>query len=106
MKTKHAISSKAVVLLLFFIVCGCSICFLFVCFLFFVVVFLLLFFFFWGGGGGGWVFGSCFVLQYFVSFLVLQSSYLGREIWLLDFCCALNVMSLLSFFDSSPRCHG
>ena len=87
MKTEHAVSSKAVVLLLFFIVCGFSICS----------------FFFWGGGG---VFGSCFVLQYFVSFLVLQSSCLGREIWLLDFCCALNVMSLLSFFDSSPRCHG
>ena len=44
----------------------------------------------------------CFVLQYFVSFLVLQSSCRGRENWLLYFCCVLNVMSLLSFFGASP----
>ena len=48
----------------------------------------------------------CIVLQYFVSFLVLQSSRLGKESWLLYFCCVLYVMSLLSFFDSSSRCHG
>ena len=44
--------------------------------------------------------GSSFVLQYFVSFLVLQSSRWRKESWLLNFCCVLNVMSLVSFFDS------
>ena len=44
--------------------------------------------------------GPYFVLQYFVSFPVLQSSRWGRGIWLLDFCCVLNVMSLASDFDS------
>ena len=39
--------------------------------------------------------GSCFVLQYFVSFLVVQPSRWGRESWLLYVCCVLNVMSLL-----------
>ena len=38
--------------------------------------------------------GLCFALQYFVSFLVLQSL-CGRESWLFYFCCVLNVMSLL-----------
>ena len=45
--------------------------------------------------------GACFVMQYFVSFLVLQSSCWGREGWLLNFCGLLNVMFLLSFFASS-----
>ena len=45
--------------------------------------------------------GPCFVVQYFVSLLVLQSSVFVA----LD-CCVLNVMSLLLFFDSSSRCHG
>ena len=53
----------------------------------------------------GLVLGPCFVLQYFVSFLVLQSSCWGLENWLLYFCCVLNVMSQLSFFDSSSRRH-
>ena len=47
----------------------------------------------------------CFVLQYSVSSLVLQSSCWGRESWLLYFCCVLHVMSLLSFFDSSLQYH-
>ena len=51
-------------------------------------------------GGGGVSVCHCFVLQYFVSSQVLRSSRLGRESWLLYFCCVLNVMSLLSFFDS------
>ena len=42
--------------------------------------------------GGGSVFGRCFVMQYFVSFLVLQSSLWGRESWLLDFNCLLDVL--------------
>ena len=43
----------------------------------------------------------CFVVQYFVSFLVLQSARWGRESRLLYFCGILNVMFLLSFFASS-----
>ena len=56
---------------------------------------------------GGSVFGVYFVLQYFVSFLILQSSR-GEERagCFTTSCCVLNVMSLLSFFDSSSRCHG
>ena len=54
---------------------------------------------------GGLVLAPCFVLQYFVSFLALQLSHWGRESWLLYFWSVLNVMSLLSFFDSSLRCH-
>ena len=38
--------------------------------------------------------GICFYLQYFVPFLVLQSSRWERAGWLLYFCCVLNVMSL------------
>ena len=41
-----------------------------------------------------------------LSFLVLQSSRWEKESWLHDVCCILNVMSLLSFFDSSLRWHG
>ena len=37
---------------------------------------------------GGLVLGLSFVLQYLVSFLVLQSSGRGRESWLLYFCCS------------------
>ena len=48
----------------------------------------------------------CFVLQYFVSFLGLQSSRWGSESWSLNFCWVLNVMSLLLIFDTSSRCHG
>ena len=50
--------------------------------------------------------GLCFVLQYVVSFLVLQPSHWGRESWLLYFCCVLKDMPLLSFFGSSWRCQG
>ena len=64
-----------------------------------------------------WCFFSCLFIVcmlplvvgvYLVSlyFLVLQSSRWGKESWLLDFCCVLNVMSLLSFFESSLWCHG
>ena len=48
----------------------------------------------------------CFVLQNLVSFLVLQLSRWRRESWLLYLCSVMNVMSLLSFFDSSSWCHG
>ena len=55
----------------------------------------------------GLVLDPCFVLQYFVSFLVLQSSrWGGGETELLYFCCVLTVMLLLSLFDSSSWCHG
>ena len=50
--------------------------------------------------------GLCFVLQYFVFVLVLQSSGSGGGDWLLYLCCVLNVMSLSSFLDSSLWCHG
>ena len=39
--------------------------------------------------------GPCFVIQYVVSFLVLQLSRLGRESWLLYFCCILDAICLL-----------
>ena len=45
------------------------------------------------------VFGSCFVVQYLVSFLVLQSSCWGRERWLLKSCFKCNVtVSALCLF--------
>ena len=46
---------------------------------------------------GGFVLDTCFVMQYFVSFIILQSSLWGRESWLCYFCCVRNAMSLLSF---------
>ena len=48
------------------------------------------------------MFGLCFVLKYFVSFLVLQLFRLRRECLLLNFCCVLNVMLVLLFFLPSP----
>ena len=57
---------------------------------------LLLFVFFF-------VFGPCFVVQYLVSFLVLQSSRWGRERLLLKI--AFNVMGLLVLCVSSSRCN-
>ena len=52
---------------------------------------------------GGLVLGLCFVLQYIVSFLVLLSSCLGRESWLLYFCCVL--MSSHCFYPLTlPDC--
>ena len=53
----------------------------------------------------GLALGLCYVVQCFASSLVLHSSRWGRESWLLYLCCVLNVMSLLSFFVSSLRCH-
>ena len=51
------------------------------------------------------VFGPCFVVQYLVSFLVLQSSHWGRE---RDGCfkIAFNVLGLLVLCVSSSRCNG
>ena len=45
------------------------------------------------------VFGPCFVVQYLVSFLVLQSSHWGRERWLLKNCfkCHVTVSALCLF---------
>ena len=71
-----AVSSKAVVLLLFIYCLFYSRCL-------------------WGI-----VFGACFVMQYVVSFLVLQPSRWGRESWLLKFYRLLDVMWL---FFLSPR---
>ena len=53
-------------------------------------------------GGGVVVLDPCFVMQYFVSFLVLQSSHCGREIILFAlFYCLLCVMWMLSFIAFS-----
>ena len=41
---------------------------------------------------GEWGFGHCFVVQYLVSFLVLQSLLWGRESWLFYFELPFNVM--------------
>ena len=46
----------------------------------------------------------CFVVRYFVSILVLQSSRWGRESWLLCFVCLPGGLRLL--WGSSSRCHG
>ena len=46
----------------------------------------------------------CFVVRYFMSILVLQSSWWGRESWLLCLICLPGVLWWLS--DSSSRCHG
>ena len=45
-------------------------------------------------------------MQYFVSSLVLQWSWWGRESWLLCFNCLLDVLWLLVFCGSSSRCFG
>ena len=42
--------------------------------------------------GGGVVLGSCFVMQYCVSALVLKPSRWGRESWLLYFNCLPDVL--------------
>ena len=55
---------------------------------------------------GGSVFCPCFVMQYFVSFLVLQSSWRGKERWLLYFYFLPGVSWLLVFCGSFSRCHG
>ena len=46
----------------------------------------------------------CFVVRYFMSILVLQSSWWGRESWLLCLFCLHGVSWWLSGFSS--RCHG
>ena len=45
----------------------------------------------------------CFVVRYFMSILVLQSSWWGRESWLLCLICLPGVSWRLS--GSSSRCH-
>ena len=45
----------------------------------------------------------CFVVRYFMSILVLQSSWWGRESWLLCLICLPGVLWWLS--GSSSRCH-
>ena len=45
----------------------------------------------------------CFVVRYFVSVLVLQSSWWGREGWLLCLFCLPGVSRWLG--SSSSRCH-
>ena len=46
----------------------------------------------------------CFVVRYFMSILVLQSSWWGRESWLLCLICLPGVSWWVS--GSSSRCHG
>ena len=46
----------------------------------------------------------CFVVRYFMSILVLQSSWWGRESWLLCLICLPGVSWWLS--SSSSQCHG
>ena len=46
----------------------------------------------------------CFVVRYFMSILVLQSSWWGRESWLFCLVCLPGVLWLLC--GSSSRCHG
>ena len=45
----------------------------------------------------------CFVVRYIMSILVLQSSWWGRESWLLNFVCLPGVSWLLC--GCSSRCH-
>ena len=50
------------------------------------------------------VIALCFVVRYFMSILVLQSSWWGRESWLLCLICLPDVSWWLS--GSYSRCHG
>ena len=55
----------------------------------------------------GFVFGTCFVMQYLVFFLVLQSSCWGRESWLLYFIafkCHVTVIVLCLFLTVPLVC--
>ena len=54
---------------------------------------------------GGFVFGPCFVIQYFVSFLCCNHLYWEKEIWLLYFNCVPDVLWLLVFCRASSRYH-
>ena len=47
-----------------------------------------------------------FGVHYFVSFLVLQSSWIGRKSWLLYFYCLTDVLLLQMFCGSSSWCRG
>ena len=57
---------------------------------------------------GGWrvVFSPCFVLQYLVYFLVLQSSSEEERAGCFNSNCLLYIMWLLVFCVSSSRCRG
>ena len=48
----------------------------------------------------------CFDIYYFVSIVVLQSSWRGRESWLPLYYCVTDVLLLYIFFVSSSRYHG
>ena len=50
--------------------------------------------------------GLCFGIHHFMSFLVLQSSWRGRESWLLCFYCILDFLILQMSCSSSSRCCG
>ena len=50
------------------------------------------------------MFGPCFVMQYLVSFLVLQSSHWGRESWL-DIACQGKPCKMYAYFDLSLTNH-
>ena len=52
----------------------------------------------------GSVFGPCFVVLYLVPFLVLQSSWRGRESWFLYFHCLSGVLWLWLTCGSSSQC--
>ena len=45
----------------------------------------------------------CFAVRYLFS--SFATSRWRRANWLFYFCCVMKVLSLLSFFDSSSRCH-
>ena len=44
------------------------------------------------------MFGPCFIMQYFVSFPVLQLSHYGKVTWLLYFSCVLGMWLLVFHF--------
>ena len=48
----------------------------------------------------------CFAMHYFVSILVLQSSWRGRESWLLCYYCLTDVLLLWMFCGSPSRWRG
>ena len=54
----------------------------------------------------GFCFCLCLLWNTLCPFLVLQSSWRGRESWLLCFRCFMDVLLLWMFCDSSSRCHG
>ena len=46
---------------------------------------------------GSFVFGPCFIMQYLLSFIVMQSPRRERESWLLNFSCHMSVSVLCLF---------